>query len=193
MNCGSLHRDIFSLPDAGADGAFLQRNGLWVPSGWVLPETIALADVGKVLQVTADDVASFETITLTATKQFQYAFGAQQVNTGTQALFPFFSTSAATTLATSATGAPAEFAGNLKTLYVTHGATAGADTLVYTVMVNGVASALTASLSSGSNGPASNLVTTVAVAAGDKLTLRVTGAAANRAVRARVQFILEVP
>jgi hypothetical protein len=192
MNCGSFH-ETFVLPAAGADGTFLQRNGLWVPSAWTLPQTVAAGDIGKVLEATADNVATFETVTLTPTTQFHYAFGTQQVNTGTTGLFPFFSTSAATVAIASATGVEAEFAGNLKTMYVTHGATAGADTLVYTVMVNGVASALTVSLSSGSNGPASSLVTTVAVLAGDKLTLRVTGATVNRAVRARVQFVLEIP
>jgi hypothetical protein len=75
-------------------------------------------------------------------------------------------------------------------MYVTHGSPTGADNIVYTVMINGVASALTVTLNSGAAGPASDLVNTPAVAAGDKLTLRCTGAAANRQCRPRVQFLL---
>jgi hypothetical protein len=59
-------------------------------------------------------------------------------------------------------------AGTLRNLRVRHNAANGNGTsVVYTVRVAGVPTALTATLASGAVGDASNLIATVAVAAGD--------------------------
>lgn len=67
-------------------------------------------------------------------------------------------------------------AGTLQNLRVRHNTTAGnGNAIVYTVRVNGIASALTVSLASTSS-DGSDLVNTVAVAAGDLLDIEVTKA-----------------
>jgi len=68
-------------------------------------------------------------------------------------------------------------AGTIRNLFLRHGTPAGnGNAIVYTLRVNGVASALTVSLASTSaNG--SDTVNAVAVAAGDLLDLQVTKAA----------------
>ena len=59
-------------------------------------------------------------------------------------------------------------AGTLQRMYVRHNAANGnGNSVVYTVRVNGAPTALTASLASGAIGQASNLVSSVAVVAGD--------------------------
>lgn len=189
--CGKLRAVLggFILPPGGEAGAFLESD--LTASSWTLPDVALVGDTGKVLTASGADAAAFAAApALTATAAWHYAFGAQQVNTGTQFLFPFFSTSAATNPASAAVVAIVQFAGTLKTLYVTHGSPTGADNIVYTVMKNGVATTLTVTLNSGAAGPASDLVNTVAVVAGDKLTLRCTGATVNRQCRPRIQFLL---
>jgi hypothetical protein len=181
------------LPPGVVPDTFLQWNGvLWVPSSWTLPTEALVA--GEVLTAAGAGASAFAAPpTLPATSQYHYAFGAQQVNTGTGALFPFFSTSAATTAFSAATGAVAQFTGTLRKLYLTHGSPAGASNLVYFVFLNNVITTLTVTLSSAAAGPATNLVNTVAVVAGDKITVRVTGAVANTLCVPRLQFVLEVP
>lgn len=71
----------------------------------------------------------------------------------------------------------APFAGNLKNLWVRHNTPAGnGNPIVYTIRINGAASALTCSVfSTASNG--SDTTHTVAVAAGDRIDLQATKAA----------------
>lgn len=67
--------------------------------------------------------------------------------------------------------------GTLSDLYVLHNTTAGnGSAIVYTVRINGVASALSVSLASTS-GTGSDLVSSIAVAAGDEIDIEVTKAA----------------
>ena len=74
--------------------------------------------------------------------------------------------------ATAPTASEAQYvvprAGTLQNMYVRHNAANGnGNSVNYTIRINGVATAFTLSLASGAVGQASDLVTTVAVAAGD--------------------------
>jgi hypothetical protein len=181
------------LPPGTVPGTFLQWNGvLWVPSSWILP--FDTGAVGEVLTATGANSSAFASPpTLTPTSAYHYAFGAQQVNTGNGAMFPFFSSSAATNPLVAAAAAIAQFNGTLRSLRVTHGTPTGADNIVYTILVNGFATGLAVTLNSGAAGPANNLINSVAVFAGDKIVLRTTGATANRACVPRAQLLLTVP
>jgi hypothetical protein len=84
-------------------------------------------------------------------------------------------------------------AGVLRNLFVRHNAATGnGNSVVYTVMLNGVATALTVTLATGAIGTASDLINTVTVAQGDRIALRAVKAAAigNGAVQpeASMQF-----
>ena len=84
-------------------------------------------------------------------------------------------------------------AGTLRRFFVRHNtATGNGNNVVYTVMVNGVATAITVTLATGAIGQASDLVNTVAVAQGDRVSIRATKAVtiANGAIN--VQTSLEI-
>lgn len=183
------------LPPGVVPDTFLQWNGvLWVPSSWTLPTDALAGDITKVLTATGANASAFAAPpVLPAMSAYHYAFGAQQVNTGNGAMFPFFSTSAATTPFTVPTMAIAQFTGTLRTMYVTHGIPVAADPIRYVVFVNGFITGLEVTLSSGAAGPGTNLVNSVAVTAGDRIIVRTTGATANRACVPRLQFLLTVP
>jgi hypothetical protein len=87
---------------------------------------------------------------------------------------------------------PIATVGVLRNLYVRHNVAVGnGNAIVYTVMVNGVASVLTVSLVTGAVGQASDLVNTVAVAAGDRVSIRVTKAASVGAAQTDVTASFE--
>jgi hypothetical protein len=71
---------------------------------------------------------------------------------------------------------PAPRAGTLRNLFVRHNSAGGGvgNTITYTVLVNGVATAIVVVLATGAIGQASNLVSTVAVAQGDRISLSAT-------------------
>jgi len=72
---------------------------------------------------------------------------------------------------------PVPRAGTVKSLVVRHNSPPGnGNPVVYTVMKNGVATLLTATLATGAVGQASDLVNTVAVVLGDRISLRATKA-----------------
>lgn len=183
------------LPPGTVPDTFLQWNGvLWVPSNWTLPTDALAGDVGEVLTATGANTSAFAAPPLLpATSAYQYAFGAQGVNTGNGALFPFFSTAAANAPFTVPTMGIVQFTGTLRTMYVTHGTPVAADPIRYVVFINGVITTLEVTLSSGAAGPGTDLVNTVAVVAGDRIIVRTSGATANRAQVPRVQFLLTVP
>lgn len=140
--CGSGFSRNVVIPDGVLANTFVQRSGgLWVPSPWTLPNGAAV--LGEVLAASAANASALVAPpVLTPSKLFQYAFGAQQVNTTTQALFPFFSSAAATINFAAATAATVQFDGVLKELWVNHGTPMGADDIVYTLILNGVPTAL---------------------------------------------------
>lgn len=68
-------------------------------------------------------------------------------------------------------------AGTLKNLYVRHGVALGnGNNVVYAVVKNGSVQAITATLASGAIGGASDTSNTVAVAAGDRVSIKITKA-----------------
>jgi hypothetical protein len=68
---------------------------------------------------------------------------------------------------------PAPRAGTLRNLFVRHNSAGGnGNSVTYTVLVNGVAVAITVALATGAIGQASDLVNSVAVAQGDQISLR---------------------
>jgi len=69
---------------------------------------------------------------------------------------------------------PIRKAGTLRQLYVRHNSAGGnGNNVSYVAVVNGVATLITATLASGAVGQASDLVNTVAVAIGDRVSLRI--------------------
>lgn len=74
---------------------------------------------------------------------------------------------------------PMPRAGTLRNLFVRHNSAGGTGPAIsYTILVNGVATAITVSLATGAIGQASNIVAGVAVAQGDRVTLRAVKAVA---------------
>ncbi len=73
---------------------------------------------------------------------------------------------------------PIPQAGTVKNLFVRHNSNKGnGNSAVYTILKNGVATAITAALATGAVGQSSDLVNTVAIAQGDRLSLQVSKAA----------------
>jgi hypothetical protein len=177
-----------TLPAGGDPGAFLQFNGvLWVPSSWVLPLAVAAPETGEVLTATGEDsefmtpvgnslIYNNSALSVSATdvwlNQWQFGLAART----TSALAGF---------------AVALLAGDLRWLRLFHSSATGADALTYTVVVNGVDTALSASLNSGVAGPVSNLTVSVPVSVGDLISMRCAGATGNRTVRISAYFFLE--
>jgi hypothetical protein len=72
---------------------------------------------------------------------------------------------------------PAPRAGVLKNFFVRHNSAGGnGNSVVYTVFVNGVATAITVTLVTGAVGQASDTVNTVVVAQGDRISIQATKA-----------------
>jgi hypothetical protein len=68
---------------------------------------------------------------------------------------------------------PVPRAGTLRRLYVRHNAAIGnGNSVVYAILINGVATGLTVTLATGAVGQASDLINTAAVVAGDRVSLR---------------------
>jgi hypothetical protein len=103
-----------------------------------------------------------------------FGAGSLASSTTTRYLFPGYDD---TLGQTSAVQIVAPYTGTLRNLYVRHNVTAGnGNPLVYTVRINGVASALLVSLASTSL-QGFNVVNSVAVVAGDRIDIEVTKAA----------------
>lgn len=110
---------------------------------------------------------------------FAVAFGNSSISAGadTRFLDTWYNQATAPTVATSNFVSPR--AGTLRNLFVRHNVALGnGNSVVYTVMINGVASAVTVTLPTGAAGQVSDLVNTVAVAQGDLVALRAVKALA---------------
>lgn len=178
-----------TLPPGTLSNTFLQWNGvLWVASTWPLPES---ADaVGEVLTVIGASSSGFAAPpVLGGQRLFHYAFGNIGMNTTNHFLAPWGTPNIAAS--PSQDGSIVQFSGTMHTMYVTHGTPAFADNATYQVFINGVLSALTVTLNTGLTGPASNLVTNIAVVAGSKISVRCTGLTGQRIIAPRVQMLLE--
>jgi hypothetical protein len=88
---------------------------------------------------------------------------------------------------------PVTRSGVLRNLFARHNSAAGnGNNVVYTVMVNGVATAITVSLATGAVGQASDTVNTVAVVQGDRVSIRATKAVNIAAGTVDVETSLEI-
>lgn len=88
---------------------------------------------------------------------------------------------------------PAPRAGTLRNLFARHNSAAGnGNAVVYTVFVNGVATALTVSLATGAVGQASDLVNTIAVVQGARISLQASKAVPIGGGNIDVQVSVEV-
>lgn len=178
-----------NLPPPGAIGTILQWDGAaWIASSFVFPTSLLVGDIGKVLTVSAAGVASWATApTVGGTKRYHFPWGSDTLSTGNNFPMPGFTSG----VSAQRSELIVPFAGNIKTMYVSHGTPTGADNLVYTVLKNNVATALTCTVNSGAGG-GSDLTHSVAVVAGDGLALRVTGnTLVGRVVTTRIGFFLE--
>lgn len=107
------------------------------------------------------------------------AFGDNSVTatTTTRYLNPWYEDATAETNGVTNARIIAWRAGTLRDLFVKHGNPNGNNNaIVYTVRVNGIATALTVSLGSNTAGPASDLANSVAVVQGDEIDIEVTKA-----------------
>ncbi|SRR6266542_2335384 len=177
-----------TLPGAGFAGSFLQFNGtLWVPSSWVVPLTVTVSDAGELLTAVGassefDDPIgpsllynnSSQTVSATLIWLNQWQFGQAAAATADAAGFSIVL-----------------LAGNLRWLHITNSSPISADLIVYTVVVNGVDTALTATLGSGQAGPVMNLTALVPVVVGDRISVRASGATGTRTIRTSCYFFLE--
>jgi hypothetical protein len=88
---------------------------------------------------------------------------------------------------------PLPRAGTLRRLFVRHNAAGGnGNAVVYTVLVNGIATALTVTLATGAVGQVSDLINAVAGAQGDRVSLRASKAAVIAGGNIDVQATVEV-
>jgi hypothetical protein len=121
-------------------------------------------------------------------------FGAGNINAAanTRFLDPWYGGNTSVALLT-ITDHPCPRAGTLKNLFVRHNAADGnGNTVVYTVMLNGVATLLTVTLATGAIGQASDLVNSVVVAQGDRIGLRAVKALAIGGASVLVQADMEL-
>jgi hypothetical protein len=88
---------------------------------------------------------------------------------------------------------PVPRAGLLQNFFVRHDAAAGnGNSVVYTVLVNGVATAITVTLATGAVGQASDTTHTVAIAQGSRISIQATKAAGIGTGAIDVQTSLEM-
>lgn len=97
------------------------------------------------------------------------------------------------TSATAAISVISPRAGTLRNMFVRHhGLTNSPNTVTYTVQINGVDTTLTTALAANSAGVASNVVNTVAVAQGDRITIKVTKSGSIGAGSLKVVASMEI-
>jgi hypothetical protein len=177
------------MPD-GDEGDFLQWNGtLWVPSDWTLPLATTENDLGEVLTVDAAGSTVFQPL---FQRTLLLAFGARQLAVGSLWLYPW-QFDAATALSESAAGFLfPPMSGRLRDMRVWHSTPlVTADNITYTLVVNGVDTALVVGPMNTNTATGSNLVDVVNVGATDQMSLRATGQTATRIIRTAITFTLE--
>lgn len=124
-----------------------------------------------------------------APQLLNYAWGNQAVPLGTTHLDPWYSRN---TSVASLRGLAVQKDGLLRELRVIHNTPVGAEDVIYTVLLNGVATALGLTLSTGA-AAGSNLIDTIAVVAGDLIQLRaIKSTGGTQLVNVVAETILEV-
>jgi hypothetical protein len=117
-------------------------------------------------------------------------FGAQQINTGATFLYPGYADGGVSAANIMASGARTAIrAGRLRRMKVRHTNPLAGGDVVYTLFIAGAPTALTATLSTASAGPASDLGNVVTVANDAQIALQASKAAAGvQAIRAVVEM-----
>jgi hypothetical protein len=176
------------LPAGTEPGQFLQFNGvLWVPSQWLLPLAVDAGDAGEVLTAIGDEAEFQDPLD----DLLLYRNAAVAFDAATPWIAQWYAPVSLSSM-NLAGFAIALRAGVLRWLRVTHSTPVLAnEVLTYVVVVNGADTALTVSLNTNATGPASNLTTTVPVVVGDRISMRVDGVTASRAVRMGGDFFLD--
>lgn len=120
-------------------------------------------------------------------------FGNESVGSDTAARFLDPGYGAGATSTTAAISVISPRAGTLRNLFVRHhGATTSANIVTYTAQINGVDTQLKVSLAANSGGTMSDVVNTVAVAQGDRITIKVTKSASIGTGALKVVASMEV-
>jgi hypothetical protein len=174
--CGSIRESSGSAGQTGAPGSGL-------PPG-VLDGDLLVWDATLQLWVPTQPEPEL----------LHYAFGNNSINTGTQFVFPWISAGATE-------GSEVRIVtilrdGFLETLRLLHATPVGTDDLVYTIRVGNTVATLadtllSITLNSGA-AAGSNLVNSIAVTAGQVLSMKVTGATVARVVRMTGDLVLRV-
>lgn len=177
------------LPDGSVIGQFIQVvSGAWTPSSYPLQLTLAGGDVGKVLTVYGEDIATFET---PIDKGLFYRIASQGISSTEKFLQQWTHGALAKTTIGAAGYANALLTGTLKWFRVYHSTpTATDEPITYTIIKNGADTSVTLVLSAALAGPVDNLTGTVSVTAGDLISVRADGASASRGVKCAVEFFL---
>jgi hypothetical protein len=130
--------------------------------------------------------------TITVPSMGVMSFGADDIGAGADTQFAAPGTNALS-FATDVHQWVVPFACNIKNLFVRHNTANGdGDSVVYTVMKNGGATTLTATLATGAIGQASDLVNVVAFAAGDRVSLQAVKALAITAGTVNLQASIQL-
>jgi hypothetical protein len=167
---------------------FYQFNGtVFVPSTWTMPDTVAGGETGEVLSSYGPNAATFET---PPDNLLLYRNAATTLDN------PWLAQWASANGHSSADNAGYAVAlrnGSLKWMRGSH---SNPDPLVdelltYVIVVNGIDTALAIAINVNQTGPILNSTDTVAVNAGDLISMRCDGLTATRGVRAGINFFLD--
>jgi hypothetical protein len=177
------------LPNGTVEGQFAQvLSGNWNHSTYSLPITLGGGEVGEVLTVYGEDIATFET---PIDKGLFYRIASQGIS-DTQLFLQQWTTGAIAKTTIGAAGyANALITGTLKWFRLYHSTPTVVDEpITYTVIINGTDSAVSLVLSAALAGPVDDLTSTIAVNAGDLISVRADGANASRGVKCALEFFL---
>jgi hypothetical protein len=177
------------LPGGTVVGQFIQVvGGAWTPSSYPLQITLAGGEVGQVLTVYGDDIATFET---PIDKGLFYRIASQNISNTALFLNQWTTGSAAQATIGAAGYANALITGTLKWFRISHSTpVVDVEDITYTVVINGADSSVVLTLNTSSAGPVDDLVSTIAVNAGDLISVRADGATAARSIKPALDFFL---
>jgi len=181
-NCG-CNRGCECIP--AAPGETIGQILVWNGTAWVV--NTAPTTVGQTL------VWNGTTWVPSAAQSANYGFGSVSIAaSSTTFLYPWNAPTTSTSGTTLAIAGQvtALFTGVLRRFYVRHGNPSGANTMTYTLMLNGVATGVVLALASGST-LQSDLVSSVAVTTGDSLGVQVNNSGVLLGLRAQWDMLLQ--
>jgi hypothetical protein len=174
-------------PPGTAEDQFIQFNGtLWVPSAWILPDTVSAGDLGEVLTVAAAGVAEFQPL---FQRTINLQWGARVIGNGLPYLYPWVFDG--TTTAAEFVNFYAPMSGRIKNMRVVHAVPiVSADDITYTFALDTIDTALAVTLNTNT-AAGSNLVDVIDVNAIQAMSVKATGQTANRTLRTTISFDFE--